>query len=708
MLKTEGFKKLSIIILVLLLVTSSFLNFPNVKGVLNYVFIEPKEPSTAGEASFAVTPGQVIMVNVSIQDADAIYGYNITIYVVNTIILEYLECIFSSFLNEPYTSSITVVGGRFTIYAKSLPPATPVSGSGCLVTLFFKAKSIGQTLINFEASITKLIKEDGSQISPSTFKRGSVAVTNTRMAIEPIELAGDLGSAVDVNITAYQVQNLYGLEFKIRWDYEILSLIKVENMIPPLWGNKYFVVKNETGLGYYWYGLVAMYPAPAFNGNFTFARLRFNVTGIGLTLMFFESLKLGDTASKPIISAKLNAVFSNVKTAVAFSPSEVVDYELAPPDSSFAVNITVNDAVDLKEFKIKIAYPSAIINFVNVTFNDIIVNNNYTSDNITGTVDLVGSFLVGIVGNITIATAYFMVVGYGDGKITVRDTQTYLRSSENEELMFKSSFCRFINWRNVRIDRFDLSGKLTGNAFVIDSMLDCAVVVTNVGAREEVVTLNVTYVGNVEINETLTSINGTIYNGTFTLAKFGAINSSVILTFSWNTSGLEKGVYNIFANVIADVDNFLADNIAIKTVQLVFDVIDISIANVLVMPPNIYAGNTVSFVVILLNLGGKSAAFDLIVYLDGNLLQKIENITLLGGTGDFKFLTLAFSSPGSHTLNFTIPAIPKEATLRNNVYIVPLNIQATGFFLPYDVIIIVIVVLIAFAAAIVYLKRKKH
>jgi len=185
-LNKESLKISSIVIIILLLIAGSFVNFQNVEGQqTNYVFVEPKEPSTSGVAPFATTPGQVVMVNVSIENAVAIYGYNITIYLADPTILEYLEYIFVSFLDEPYISEVRFVGSRFTIYAKSQYPATPVSGSSRLITLFFKAKTVGQTLINFDTSVTRLIKEDGSQILPGSFKRGLVAVTYTKVVIEP-------------------------------------------------------------------------------------------------------------------------------------------------------------------------------------------------------------------------------------------------------------------------------------------------------------------------------------------------------------------------------------------------------------------------------------------------------------------------------------------------------------------------------------------
>ena len=701
----ESLKISSIVIIILLLIAGSFVNFQNVEGQqTNYVFVEPKEPSTSGVAPFATTPGQVVMVNVSIENAVAIYGYNITIYLADPTILEYLEYIFVSFLDEPYISEVRFVGSRFTIYAKSQYPATPVSGSSRLITLFFKAKTVGQTLINFDTSVTRLIKEDGSQILPGSFKRGLVAVTYTKVVIEPEELTGDIGTTLDSNLTVYKVQNLYGVEFKIIWNPEILSLIEIRNMDP--WGANRFVVKNETGSGYYWFSISAMRPASAFTGNFTFANLRFNITKTGLTAIKFAVSNLGNQQAQKIAHAKITSVFSNIKTTIAFAPSEIVDVELAP-DSVFAVNITVTEALKLKQFEIKIRYPTTIMSFLNVTFNELTQDATSLSDNTTGTLKLLGDFLTEIIGNITVATVTFKVVGYGDQKITVVDEQCFLKSSEDELLLFKSLSCRFVNWRNIRLDRFDLEGKITGNAFAIDEAINCITEVRNVGAREENITLNVTYVGNITANETSILVSGSIYNHTFTLEKVGSLNSSAILTFGWNTTGLEAGVYDVKANISIEVDDFPADNVLIKTVELAFYVTDVSIANVIVMPPKIYVNDTVTISTVLLNLGEKTLNFTLFAYLDGVLLQKFENISLLGKSGDLTFLTVTFSEPGSHKLNFTIPPIPKETALQNNVYAVNLNVNAVGFSLSLEVIAAVIVLVVASVAVFVYLKRKK-
>lgn len=671
----------------------------------NYVVIEPPEPSTAGVPAYAVTPGQTVLVNVTIINAVDIYGYNITFYWDNPDLVEFVDAYFHPFLQEPYSYKVTRVGNRVTVYAKSQDPANPVSGSGVLVTIYYTAKIVGESLIRFDVAQCYLIRQDGTLFSPSTFKRGKLVVTKTRIVVEPEMLSAAFNETVAANITVYEVVNLYGIEFKLIWDPTILTVSRVHYQVP--WTNK-FEVRNETGLGYYLLAVSGMYPATAYTGNFTFVNIEFNVTRVGFSFVSFEYSKLGNDKSQQISHARVDSVFSNVNLSINFEPAIISDISIVE-GNVFSVNLTITEAVNLKDFEIRISYPE-LLNVSSVIFNEIeLAETAYRIDPVTRLIVLNGSFYTEYVGDYVVATIELTVVGFGSGKMTIISPQTQLKDGEGNSLPFKTSTFTFANWRNVSISgiKFESNIRL-GKKFLIGEPITVSVLVENIGASAESVNLTISYQGNVTVEGNATEIFDTIYNTTLFLEKFGELNSSMQVTFLWNTTGLKAGDYYVSINATIEVDHDLTDNVLIEKLELVEFAVDVSVFNVLVVPPVVNTNESVILNIIVKNLGLQSQTFDLLVYLDGNLIETFENITLNGGSGDIIFVVLpGFPEPGRHLLNFTIPPVPKETRLENNYYVKSLVVGLTSSSLPIEIILPVVVVAAAIlAVAAFYLKRR--
>jgi len=303
-------KALSLIVLLLLFLACSFANLQNIQAAVeNFVRIDPAEPTH--QPSYAIAIGQVVMVNIIIENAVDIYGYNFTIYWANISIVEYVYYSFHPFLEEPYTYVIQVSGSKITVYAKSETPANPVSGSGVLVTLYYIGKNLGESLISFDPTNCWLIRQDGTQFRPSAFKRGKLTVVNTKIAVEPEELSGSVGETVKANITVYNVVDLYGIEINVTWNPEILQPTRVQYQVP--WKNS-FELRNLTGPGWYALAVAGLtQPPDPYTGNYTFVSITYKVLKIGTTKIKFETSRLPDINANPILHAEINAIFSNIK-----------------------------------------------------------------------------------------------------------------------------------------------------------------------------------------------------------------------------------------------------------------------------------------------------------------------------------------------------------------------------------------------------------
>lgn len=703
----ETLKVVSTVLVVLALFASlfSFIQLVYSQGE-NYVIIEPSEPSTAGVSPYAIAPEQMVSVNVTIKNAVNVYGYNLTFYWDNLNIVEYVDYYFHPFLEEPYTSTITRLGNKVTVYAKSQSPANPVNGSGVLVTIFYKGKETGESLIRFDAANCYLIGQDGSQFYPSTFKRGKLVVTNTKIVVEPETLSGEVNETVKANITVYNVVNLYGIEFNVTWDPTVLTLTKVNYQVP--WSAK-FEARNQTGIGYYSLAVSGIYPATSYTGNFTFTNLEFNVTQTGFSPITFAYSKLGDSTSKPIAHAIVNAIFSNVKTLISFDPAIITDTSKSP-GYSFSVNLTISEAVNLKDFKIRISY-SNILNVSSITFNEIFLTEaNSTIDEVTRIFEVTGSFREEYIGDYMLATIEFTVANFGYAKVTVITSQSYLKNGEGSLQLFNTYPFTFANWRNVGVRQITLKSEVMfGAKFVIGQTVNVSVLIENIGASAENVNLTVSYQVDVTVEGNLTSFSEIIYEKTLFLEKYGEPNSITLETFTWNTTGLYAGNYYITANVTAEVDHDLTDNSLSKAIELIEYAIDVSIINVFIVPKFINVNETATANIIVKNLGLTNQIFNLLIYFDGELIEKFENISLAGGAGDIFFVTLpVLSEPGEHVLNCTIPAVPGEIKIVNNYYVSQLRVGLTAGQYPFETILIIVVIVAAVLAAVIaYLKRRR-
>jgi hypothetical protein len=148
----------------------------------------------------------------------------------------------------------------------------------------------------------------------------------TSVNIVPAQTSIQIGQTLNVNLTIYNVQNLYALDITLDWNSTVLQLKTVsitlgvnshpegvlygnqasDNIVP---GDVYVNVSQTTGE----YHLVATSVAPAdsFNGSGTVATLSFNVLNNGSSLLTLQSdladhPEVGETTSEPIDHINVN------------------------------------------------------------------------------------------------------------------------------------------------------------------------------------------------------------------------------------------------------------------------------------------------------------------------------------------------------------------------------------------------------------------
>jgi len=141
-----------------------------------------------------------------------------------------------------------------------------------------------------------------------------------------------IGTEFVVNITLYDVTDLYGWEFKLFWDNSLLNCTSDDYPVLPVglnW-NDPNNIKLGPGVdqdynathGRYYRGLSALpmsepYPEP-FTGTLRLASLTFNVTGLGVTTLHLQETKLSNPDAQPITHSDLDSTVTIIPEFPAF------------------------------------------------------------------------------------------------------------------------------------------------------------------------------------------------------------------------------------------------------------------------------------------------------------------------------------------------------------------------------------------------------
>jgi len=117
------------------------------------------------------------------------------------------------------------------------------------------------------------------------------------------------GTTFTVDVKVGTVINLYGFDFKVYWDNNLLSLTKTKVNTKNLWFDSIkWLDKNS---GFYEAAYTAKSPYSAFTGSTSLATLTFKVLGTGTSSIEIRDAKLGDSSAFPITYTTSNGYFSN-------------------------------------------------------------------------------------------------------------------------------------------------------------------------------------------------------------------------------------------------------------------------------------------------------------------------------------------------------------------------------------------------------------
>ena len=361
-----------------------------------------------------------------------------------------------------------------------------------------------------------------------------------------------------------------------------------------------------------------------------------------------------------ILSVLVYPAQSIATTTVSVVPSTVT----ASMGQNFNINVNISSVSDLYGWEFKLGWNSTLLDAVNVTEGTFLKNSSETFfvPKINNTVGymLVDCTLLGNVdgvsGNGTLAVVEFYVEGIGESVLDLFNTT--LINSREQTITHQSTdgYGYFTFAHDVAVINIIASQTIV----LPGQSIEINVTVENQGGYTE--SFNVTVCYNLEVIETqLVSLDPEEYT---------------VLTFTWDTTGVDKGDYTISAEatvVAGETDT--TDNT--KVVESMITVLsqghDVAIKGVTPSKTVTGQGFSLFIHVIAKNYGTSEETFNVTAYYNdiAIILPNGQNYTTTTLTsGNSTTLTLTWNTTGVAKGNYTITAkattLPYETDTEDN------------------------------------------
>ena len=259
-----------------------------------------------------------------------------------------------------------------------------------------------------------------------------------------------VGSTFRINVSLRDVaaeNDLVGVEFKVYWDPAILN---GTTMVLPSGhvfqaaqddGNLWIIKKTiDKTAGIAWYLVTCSDLQLGYDhgylpltGDGVLATITFIVNATGSTPLELGVHKLSDGQANPITHNAENGYFRNfllTSATVYVDPKSIIDFSLVP-SSEFPMNISILNAVDLKQFVFKLSFDPSILSGLNVSLGNLFPEGSTIIDppwiNNSGGYIEFGATLPpsepAKSGNGTLAQIYFNVTGLGSTSLELSEIQ---------------------------------------------------------------------------------------------------------------------------------------------------------------------------------------------------------------------------------------------------------------------------------------------
>jgi hypothetical protein len=308
----------------------------------------------------------------------------------------------------------TYDGAQIRLYLNGSQVGTPTSVTGriastsdaCYIgrytTPYFNGTMDEVRVSNVARTPAWIQTEYSNQQSPSAFYSIGAEETQIRavLSVDPSltqKTPSDVGTTFDINVTVSNVTDLFGFEFNLTWDKDLIRLVNVdyESTLDSIWGlGNWVMVRNDTAPG--WYRLVAVSTLSGFTTTSSrpITRLTFKVEAfynwMAETNLHFSVVKLSNSQANPILTDVADGTYmiDAQKPLVEIISGNILLRKYA---ERFNATVNIDHALGVKDFQFEIYYNASMLTYVSGSdiWGDLgigLLDVNETEGSITGSV----------------------------------------------------------------------------------------------------------------------------------------------------------------------------------------------------------------------------------------------------------------------------------------------------------------------------------
>ncbi len=230
----------------------------------------------------------------------------------------------------------------------------------------------------FLLAITLMVASGKMQsiTSTKTATHGIITVqptsTATTIYVDPPTITAEVSQKFLINISISDVTDLYGWEFKLRWNPALLEALNItEGSFLKSYSDTFFAININNTEGTLKAVCTLMGSIPGVNGSGTLATVEFEIENEGECILNLFDTKLVNSAVQSIEHTVIDGYFS---TPVDIHDIAVIDINVSPtivlPGAIVKINATVQNQGDFpEEFNVTAYSNSEVIGVQNVSLD---------------------------------------------------------------------------------------------------------------------------------------------------------------------------------------------------------------------------------------------------------------------------------------------------------------------------------------------------
>jgi hypothetical protein len=465
-----------------------------------------------------------------------------------------------------------------------------------------------------------------------------------------------------VNIMISNATNLYSFQFKLSYNKTILHAIdaQIGSFFPP---TVIPLVTIDNTLGFVQFSASLTPPEPPRNGNGVLAIIEFHVENQGNSSLTLHEVEILDDAGEPLPFETRDGYFTNALIAKLYvDPPEIIDPTLVPP-KTFDINVMLDDVENLYAYEFNMSFNKDVLTCLYVIVNDVQNETNYIPEiqirNIKGFVWVKVTYYppaipITTYTPVALATIHFRVKSIGSSPLDLHDTNLTDVNGDPITHEVSDGFVMTVI-RDVAVTRVT---PLRDWAYA-GWPVNIEVVVENLGNVSENFHVSAYY-------------NETLIGDIFVLGL--SPKTETLLTFTWDTTGLSFGNYQISAEAsTVPYEINVTNNLYINGFVTIFTVKrDVAITQVMPEVEWAYHGWLVNILVTAENMGEVNETFNVTAYYDDVPIKTLSIYDLAAGTSinlTFTWDTTSTTPCHNYTISAEASVIPYEYNVTNNILI---------------------------------------